>query len=160
MHMRGKSSSRLPAIRKRLLGWYRSSARPLPWRRTRNPYRILLSEVMLQQTQVSRVLIHYRRFLRRFPNLWSLSQAGTADVLRAWRGMGYNNRAVRLRNLAADVCSTKGGKLPQTVEELRSLPGIGRYTAGAVSCFAFGRRVPIVDTNIQRVLGRVFPGSR
>ncbi len=115
---------------------------------------------MLQQTQVNRVLIHYRRFLKRFPSLRSLSRASTADVLRAWRGMGYNNRAVRLRNLAGVVWSTMGGKLPHTVDTLRSLPGIGRYTAGAVACFAFGRRVATVDTNIQRVLNRLFPGSQ
>ena len=160
MRMSGKSLSRLGTLRRRLLAWYRSSARPLPWRKTHNPYRILVSEVMLQQTQVNRVLIHYRRFLNRFPTLRSLSRAGTADVLRAWRGMGYNNRAVRLRNLAKEVCATMGGRLPGTVGALRSLPGIGRYTAGAVACFAFGLPVAMVDTNIQRVLNRLFPAPQ
>src|SRR3989304_2543866 len=155
--MSGKPLSRLGTLRRRLLAWYRSSARPLPWRKTHNPYRILVSEVMLQQTQVNRVLIHYRRFLKRFPTLRSLSRAGTADVLRAWRGMGYNNRAVRLRNLAKEVCATMGGRLPGTVGALRSLPGIGRYTAGAVACFAVGLPVAMVDTNIQRVFNRLFP---
>ncbi len=115
---------------------------------------------MLQQTQVSRVLVHYRRFVGKFPTLKALSLANTAAVLTSWRGLGYNNRAVRLRNLARQVVSSPGGTLPRSVESLRSLPGIGRYTAGAIACFAFGHRVPVVDTNIQRVLTRLFPGTR
>lgn len=155
-----KSLSRLHTIRRLLPAWYRSSARPLPWRRTRDPYRILISEVMLQQTQVSRVLIHYRRFIRKFPTIKSLSQASTEAVLQSWRGMGYNNRAIRLRTLAREVVSTTNGKLPRSVDTLRTLPGIGRYTAGAIACFAHGQQVPVVDTNIQRVLARLFPGTR
>lgn len=154
-----KPPSRVREIRKLLFAWYRSSARPLPWRRTRDPYRILVSEVMLQQTQVNRVLIHYRKFLKQFPTLRALSRASTANVVRAWRGMGYNNRAVRLRNLARTVCDSMGGKLPKTTEALEALPGIGRYTAGAVASFAFEKRVPVVDTNIHRVLNRLFPGT-
>lgn len=155
-----KSLSRLHTVRRLLLAWYRSSARPLPWRGTRDPYRILISEVMLQQTQVNRVLVHYRRFIRKFPTLRSLSQASTAAVLKSWRGMGYNIRAVRLRNLAREVVATMGAKLPRNADALRTLPGIGRYTAGAIACFAHGRCVPVVDTNIQRVLSRLFPGTR
>jgi len=155
----GKSQSRLRTMRRLLLAWYRSSARSLPWRKTRNPYRILISEVMLQQTQVNRVLIHYRAFLKRFPSLRSLSQANTASVLQAWRGLGYNNRAVRLRNLAHQVVENLDGALPRTAEALESLPGIGRYTANAIACFAHEQRVPVVDTNIHRVLSRLYPGT-
>jgi A/G-specific adenine glycosylase len=115
---------------------------------------------MLQQTQVNRVSVHYRRFIRKFSTLRSLSQASTATVLKSWRGLGYNNRAVRLRNLAREVVVTMGGRLPRTADALKTLPGIGRYTAGAIACFAHGQRVPVVDTNIQRVLSRLFPGTR
>lgn len=146
-------------ISKRLLRWYRSAARRLPWRSTRNPYRILLSEVMLQQTQVSRVLEKYPLFLRRFPTLSSLARSTPAEVIMAWRGMGYNNRAVRLRLLARMVKDEHAGRLPSDPESLRQLPGIGRYTANAVACFAFEQRVPVVDTNIARVLARMFPKS-
>lgn len=154
------SAYRLRAIRRRLRAWYRSSGRPLPWRKTRHPYRILISEVMLQQTQVSRVLRHYPRFLRRFPSIRALSVSPVSDVIRQWRGMGYNNRAVRLRNLAKNVVEKNGGKLPRSVAELEKLPGIGRYTARAIACFAYEQRVPVVDTNIRRVLNRLFPGSQ
>lgn len=144
-------------IHRLLLRWYNASARPLPWRTTRNPYRILVSEVMLQQTQVSRVLEKYPRFLKRYPGLPSLARSTPAGVLRAWQGMGYNNRAIRLRQLAKTVMTKHNGAFPRTVGELQALPGIGRYTANAIACFAFGARVPVVDTNIQRVLGRLFP---
>ena len=137
--------------------WYKASARPLPWRTTRNPYRILISEVMLQQTQVSRVLEKYPRFLKQYPGLPSLARSTPAGVLRAWRGMGYNNRAIRLRLMAKTVMTKHGGSFPRTAGELQTLPGIGRYTANAIACFAFGAKVPVVDTNIRRVLGRLFP---
>jgi len=146
-------------IRKRLLRWYRTSARPLPWRETRNPYKILVSEVMLQQTQVNRVLEKYPRFLKQFPSFSSLAKSIPAEVIVAWRGMGYNNRAVRLRSLAQIVCDNYRGRLPMDSNELTQLPGIGRYTASAVACFAFEQRVAVVDTNIGRVIRRVFPRS-
>jgi len=144
-------------IHRLLLQWYKASARPLPWRATRNPYRILVSEVMLQQTQVSRVLEKYPRFLKRYPGLSSLARSTPAGVLRSWRGMGYNNRAIRLRHLAKTVMAMHNGVFPRTIEELQALPGIGRYTANAIACFAFGATVPVVDTNIRRVLARLFP---
>ncbi|MEX2115674.1 MAG: A/G-specific adenine glycosylase [Bacteroidota bacterium] len=147
-------------LRKRLLRWYRASARRLPWRSTRNPYRILVSEVMLQQTQVNRVLEKYPLFLKRFPTFSSLAESTPAEVIVAWRGMGYNNRAVRLRSLAQIVRDKYRGRLPMDPQELTQLPGIGRYTANAVACFAFERHVPVVDTNIARVFARVFPHSR
>ena len=141
-----------------LLRWYRRNGRDLPWRRERDQYRILVSEVMLQQTQVSRVLELYPRFLKRFPTFRSLAHARTSSVIRAWRGMGYNNRALRLQQTARTILQEHGGKLPGSVETLQQLPGIGRYTAHALTCFIFGKPVPVVDTNIVRVLSRLLPG--
>ena len=149
--------NRLAKIQKEILRWYSREARNLPWRKTRNPYRILLSEVMLQQTQVHRVRQKYPLFLKRFPSLGSLARARTASVIRAWQGMGYNNRAVRLQRLAKKVLYQYNSRLPHAISELESLPGIGPYTSRAVSCFAFGQRVHVVDTNIRRVLQRIFP---
>ena len=151
--------NRLKKIHKAVLCWYTRHGRDLPWRKTRKPYRILLSEVMLQQTQVSRVLAKYPLFLKRFPNFKSLSATRTDTVIRAWRGMGYNNRSVRLQILAKQVTKECAGKLPQSLPELERLPGIGPYTAHALACFAFGQNVPVVDTNIRRVLQRLFPSK-
>jgi A/G-specific adenine glycosylase len=144
-------------IQKHLLMWYRKNARPLRWRKTKNPYRILLSEVMLQQTQVSRVRLKYPEFLRQFPDFASLAQARTADIIRAWSGMGYNNRALRLQQIARCIIDDYKGRLPQNVETLQQLPGIGRYTANAIACFAFGLQTAAVDVNVHRVLSRLFP---
>ncbi len=138
-----------------ILRWYARHGRPLPWRNTRNPYRILISETMLQQTQVQRVLVKYPEFLRRFPTVQSLANAPLRDVILIWRGMGYNSRAVRLHILARTVLHTNGGTLPEDQEALRALPGIGRYTANALLSFAFGRSVPVVDVNVRRVLSRI-----
>jgi A/G-specific adenine glycosylase len=149
--------NRKSAITKSLLSWYRKNARPLPWRKTRNPYRILVSEVMLQQTQVSRVLQKYPEFLRLFPNFSSLAHARTADVIRAWAGMGYNNRAVRLQQTAKEIMNDNNGRLPSDIHILQKLPGIGRYTAHAVACFSFGQHTAVVDTNVRRDLFRLFP---
>lgn len=145
---------RLYTPRARLLRWYGSRARPLPWRRTADPYAILVSEMMAQQTQISRVLPAYGRFLRRFPTLAALSRASLGDVLREWSGLGYNRRARDLHRIAR----AHPGGLPRTVADLDALPGVGAYTAGAVACFAYGDPVPFADTNIRRVLGRVFLG--
>ena len=137
--------------------WYRGYHRDLPWRRTRDPYRVLVSELMLQQTQVSRVLLKYPEFLERFPTLESLARARPARVMEAWGGLGYYARARNLHRLARTV--VQGGApatLPDRPEALRSLPGIGAYTAGAVASFAFERRAALVDTNVARVLRRVF----
>jgi A/G-specific adenine glycosylase len=140
-----------------LLRWYRKNCRDLPWRDEKNPYRILVSEVMLQQTQVSRVLAKYPQFLKDFPTFARLADAKTSKVIRAWRGMGYNNRALRLQNLSRVVVTRYSGRLPGNIADLMNLPGVGRYTAHAVACFAFGERVPVVDTNVARVLGRLYP---
>jgi A/G-specific adenine glycosylase len=148
-----------PALARALLPWYRQHGRPLPWRSTRHPYRILISETMLQQTQVSRVLLKYPLFLSLFPDFAALAAATPGEVIRAWQGMGYNNRALRLRKLAGIVVRERDGKLPSEISALLTLPGVGPYTAHAVACFSFGRRVPVIDTNIRRVLGRVYPSS-
>jgi A/G-specific adenine glycosylase len=130
----------------------------LPWRRTRDPYRIVVSEFMLQQTQVDRVLPLYEAFIALFPDVYALADASTADVIRAWRGLGYNSRAVRLQRLARVVVQEHGGRLPESTEALRSLPGIGSYTTAAVRAFAFERDDAAVDVNIRRVLHRTAYG--
>jgi A/G-specific adenine glycosylase len=130
----------------------------LPWRRTRDPYRVLVSEVMLQQTQVTRVRQYYPRFLERFPDVASLAAAPARAVREAWDGLGYYARARNLHALAKQVTRAHDGALPDTPEELIELPGVGRYTAGAVASFAYERPVPAVDTNVSRVLRRVFWG--
>ncbi|HEV8669965.1 MAG TPA: A/G-specific adenine glycosylase [Candidatus Limnocylindria bacterium] len=141
-------------LRRRVLRWYGRSARDLPWRRTRDPYAVLVSEVMLQQTGVARVLPAYTAFLRRFPTLAALSRATLADVLRAWSGLGYNRRARDLHRIAR----LHPRALPPTREALDALPGVGAYTAGAVTCFTRGESVAFADTNIRRVLGRLLLG--
>ena len=134
--------------------------RDLPWRRTRVPYRVLVSEIMLQQTQVDRVIPKYRQFLRRYPSLRALAAAPVDDVRRLWYPLGYNVRPRRLHAIARETVARYRGRLPDDAERLRALPGIGRYTAGAVLSFAFGRDVAVLDTNVRRVLTRVFLGPR
>lgn len=143
---------------RKLLAWYRRNARELPWRATRNPYAILVSEFMLQQTPVSRVLEYYPRFLKRFPTIAKLAGSRPKAVREAWEGMGYYARASNLHALARVVSTTMEGTIPDTPEALRTLPGVGPYTAGAVACFAYEKAVPAVDTNVARVIGRVFFG--
>ncbi|HYU28706.1 MAG TPA: A/G-specific adenine glycosylase [Gemmatimonadales bacterium] len=140
---------------RKLLIWYKKAARSLPWRETRNPYAVLVSEFMLQQTQVSRVLDYYPRFLKRFPTIETLARAHPKTVREAWEGMGYYARAANLHALAKQVAKT-GNRIPDDPEELRTLPGVGPYTAGAVACFAYEKAVPAVDTNVKRVLSRAF----
>ncbi|MDX6720370.1 MAG: A/G-specific adenine glycosylase [Solirubrobacteraceae bacterium] len=135
-----------------VLAWYDGAGRDLPWRRTRDPYAILVSEVMAQQTQVARVLPYYERWLRRWPTAAALAAARPADVLAAWVGLGYNRRALRLREAAAIVARDGW---PRTAAGLRALPGIGPYTAAAVASFAFGERVAAVDVNVRRVASRL-----
>ncbi|MGB3307520.1 MAG: A/G-specific adenine glycosylase [Thermomicrobiales bacterium] len=145
------------AIRVRLLSWWQANRRDLPWRHTRDPYRILVSEVMLQQTQVDRVIPYYERWLEAFPTVHELAEAPTAEVIRLWAGLGYNRRAVNLQRTAQAVAE-RGGTFPQSVDELKTLPGIGPYTAGAIACFAFEQDVPFIDTNMRRVLHRLLVG--
>jgi A/G-specific adenine glycosylase len=144
---------------RKLRAWYRAHGRDLPWRQTRDPYRVLVSELMLQQTQVSRVLEYYERFLERFPSLTDLAAARPGQVREAWDGLGYYARARNLHRLARDVTrrgTLPNGTLPAEPEALRRLPGVGAYTAGAVASFAYERRAELVDTNVARVLRRAF----
>src|SRR5688572_27300478 len=146
-------------FRRRLLDWYRANGRDLPWRRTRDPYSILVSEVMLQQTQVDRVLPKYHEWLDKYPTLEALAAAPEGDVSETWRPLGYNIRPRRLHAIARESVASYGGVLPSDEETLLSFKGIGAYTAGAVLSFAFGQRAAILDTNVARVLFRVFVDS-
>ncbi len=148
--------SHVKKLHTQLLRWYRVQRRRLPWRDSSDAYRILVSEVMLQQTQAGRVKEKFPLFMDRFPTLSSLAAATAADVVVAWQGLGYNNRAVRLRDLARRVCERHGGVIPHGPSKLEELPGIGRYSAAAVACFAFHENVPVVDVNVRRVLSRIF----
>jgi len=148
------------AFTRKLLAWWARAARDLPWRRTRDPYRVLVSEFMLQQTQVARVAEYYPRFLERFPDLETLARARPRAVREAWDGLGYYARASNLHALARVVSRDHDGKVPDVPEELVKLPGVGPYTAGAVATFAYEKPVPAVDTNVARVVRRVFFASR
>lgn len=150
------------AFRKTVLDHRRRHGRhDLPWRKTRDPYAILVSEVMLQQTQVSRVIPFYRAFLKEFPTFRALALAKAGTVLKVWQGLGYNRRALMLQRCAQTVMDADGGRLPEDYATLRALPGLGRYTAGAVLVFALNRPYPLIETNIRRVyLHHFFPGRR
>jgi A/G-specific adenine glycosylase len=145
-----------PEFRRLLLRWFRRHGRDLPWRRTRDPYAVLVSEIMLQQTQVARVQDYWPRFLARFPTVGALAAAKPSAVRESWEGLGYYRRAVNLHRLARVVAAEQEGRIPADTEALRRLPGIGRYTAGAVASFAFERAEAAVDTNVARVLRRAF----
>ena len=144
------------AIRGPLLRWYRRAKRDLPWRRTKDPYAIWVSEAMLQQTTVAAVIPYWRRFLARYPTLKSLAASREDDVLAAWSGLGYYRRARALREGAIAVMERHNGRVPKTIEALLELPGVGRYTAGAIASVAFGREEPVVDGNVKRVFSRQF----
>ena len=146
-------------FRRRLLEWYRRNGRDLPWRRTSDPYHILVSEVMLQQTQVDRVLPKYHEWLAKYPTLEALATADETGVAETWRPLGYNIRPRRLQSIARESVARYGGALPSDEATLLSFKGIGAYTAGAVMSFAFGQRAAILDTNVARVLFRVFIGK-
>lgn len=141
-------------LRERLLAWYRKNRRSLPWRQTRDPYRIWVSEAMLQQTQVATVIPYYEKFLKQFPTVEALSGAPVSDVLEIWAGLGYYSRAKNLHAGARTVVERFEGKVPAEENSLREIPGIGRYTAGAIASIAFDRPAPIVDGNVARVLCR------
>ena len=151
------TSTRIGAdlVNRPLLEWYDSHARNLPWRMTRDPYSILVSEIMLQQTQVDRVIPAYSRFLMVFPTIQNLAAATPMAVIQAWRGLGYYRRAVRLHRLAQIITHEMQGRIPSSTTELIKLPGVGRYTAAAVACFAFGEQVAAFDVNTSRVLHRL-----
>jgi A/G-specific adenine glycosylase len=143
-------------FRQRLLAWYRRHGRDLPWRKTDDPYHILVSEIMLQQTQVERVLPKYAEWLDKFPSLAALAEAPQGEVFKAWYPLGYNIRPQRLQSIAREAVTKYGGVLPSDEATLRSFKGIGAYTAGAIRSFAFRERAAILDTNVARVLFRVF----
>jgi len=143
-------------LRRRLLGWYRRSRRDLPWRRTRDPYRIWVSEMMLQQTQVATAVPFYQRFVERFPDIGSLAAAGIDDVLAAWAGLGYYRRARHLHAAAGIVVREHGGRVPSDPEAFGRLPGVGRYSTGAVLSIGFDLPLPVLDGNVARVLSRIF----
>lgn len=147
-------------FRNKIWRYWRMHRRDLPWRRTKNPYRILVSEVMLQQTQVARVFDYYPRFVRKFPDFAALARARVVDVLRAWQGLGYNRRALALHALTGEVKEKYGGRLPRDSEVLVTLPGIGKATAGAIAAFAFGIPSVFIETNIRRVFIHSFFARR
>lgn len=149
-------SKKLAQIREALLCWYSRHQRDLPWRRTKDPYRIWVSEVMLQQTQVERVRQYYEKFLKKFPTLEELARASLDEILKVWEGLGYYARARNLHRAAQTILRDYNGKVPQDREKLVKLPGIGRYTAGAILSIAFGQNEHIVDANVRRVLSRLF----
>ncbi|MBQ27658.1 MAG: adenine glycosylase [Nitrospiraceae bacterium] len=146
-------------FQQKLLRWYRKNARELPWRETSDPYSILVSEVMLQQTQVDRVVPKYHEFLSKYPTLQALAKARVQDVKKIWYPLGYNIRPIQLHTIARETVAHYDGQLPHSDEELQSFKGIGRYTSGAIRSFAFKQDVPILDTNVRRVVLRVFLGK-
>ena len=148
-----------PPARDAILAWYAEHGRPLAFRRTRDPYAILVSEAMAQQTQASRAAAYWERFMELFPTVEALAAATPADVLRAWQGLGYDRRALALWRTARIVVGMHGGRMPETVAELLALPGIGPYTARAVAALAFGAPVGAVDVNVRRVLARILAGD-
>jgi len=143
-------------IQNALLKWFRANARDLPWRKNRTPYAVWVSEIMLQQTQVATVVPYFNRFMKRFPTVEKLAHAKQDTVLKHWEGLGYYSRGRNLHKAAKLIVSDCGGQLPDTVEELQEIPGIGRYTAGAVASIAFNKPAPILDGNVIRVLCRLF----
>jgi len=147
-------------FQKRLLLWYAKSQRLLPWRQTHDPYAITVSELMLQQTQVDRVVPKFEAWMKTFPTIERLASAKRTEVIALWQGLGYNRRALYLQRIAQTVLTIHNGVFPNTITGLRSLPGIGPYTAGAVMSFAYRANEPLVDTNVQRVLGRIFFGYK
>lgn len=151
-----KPASDAAPFRHALLAWYRKQGRDLPWRRTTDPYAILVSEFMLQQTQVAAVIPFYHAWMRRFPDFSALAAASEHEVLHAWQGLGYYARARNLLTAAQNVMEKHGGRFPRSSSAIRDLPGVGRYTANAVATFAFNRTVPIVEANIARLLARLF----
>ena len=148
-----------PEMRAAILAWYRRHGRPLAFRSTDDPWAILVSEAMAQQTQAARAAEAWTRFLARFPTVEALAGATPADALRAWRGLGYNRRALALRQAAIAIVEEHGGRVPADLTDLERLPGVGPYTARAVAALAYGRPVGAVDTNVRRVLGRVLAGD-
>ena len=146
------SEKQIVAFQKHILDWYHHNQRELPWRKTRDPYSILVSEVMSQQTQLSRVIPKYEAWIKKFPTVQKLAAATVSDVLQYWSGLGYNRRALHLKKTAEVITEKYNGMFPQTEKELLTLPGIGKYTARAILCFAFNQQIAVVDTNVRKVI--------
>ncbi len=143
-------------LQKKLLTWYEKEKREMPWRNDLNPYRILVSEFMLQQTQVKTVISYFERWMKSFPSLQKLAKAQESTVLKHWEGLGYYSRARNLKKTAQLILKNYSGKIPDSMDEILKLPGVGRYTAGAILSIAFGQKVPVLDGNVKRVLSRIF----
>ncbi len=148
--------SKIRAFQKKILSYHRDFGRDLPWHKTRNPYRILVSEIMLQQTQVDRVVLKYQKFLKLFPRVSVLAKASLAEVFRAWQGLGYNRRALYLKQAAEIIVKKYRGKIPEGEKALKELPGVGEYTARAIETFAFGKKAVFIETNIRSVFIHFF----
>lgn len=146
------TKQQITTFQEKILTWYKKNKRDLPWRRDRDPYHILVSEIMLQQTQATRVVPKYHEWLQRFPTLKSLADAKTSEVLLHWSGLGYNSRGLRLQKAAKIITDEHKGEFPKTYEVLMRLPGVGKYTANALLCFAFDEQVAVVDTNVRKVI--------
>ena len=142
----------IKTFQKQILSWYLLHQRDLPWRKTRDPYKILLSEVMSQQTQLVRVIPKYAKWINELPTVHTLAKASNTDVLRLWSGLGYNRRAIYLKKTAEVIIRKYNGVFPETIEKLKALPGIGEYTARALLCFAFDKQVAVFDTNVRKVI--------
>ncbi len=143
-------------LRRKLLAWYKHHQRSLPWRKTKDPYRIWISEIMLQQTQVNTVIPYYQRFIKSFPNVRTLAAAPLQDILKAWENMGYYSRARNIHAASRTIVNQWGGRIPDKLEKIKTIPGIGEYTAGAILSIAYGQAVPAVDGNVRRILSRLF----
>jgi A/G-specific adenine glycosylase len=151
-------NTRIPTktLQTKLLKWYEKEKREMPWRKNQDPYRILVSEIMLQQTQVKTVIPYFERWMKSFPTLKKLAQARESTVLKHWEGLGYYSRARNLKKAAKQIQQEYSGEVPDSMNEIMKLPGVGRYTAGAVLSIAFGQKVPVLDGNVKRVLSRLF----
>jgi len=156
--MTARNGTDLPTVHKRVLAWFDEHGRPFPWRENRDPYATMVAEVMLQQTQTGRVTPAYEAFLKRFPDVSRLAHAPAMDVIQAWKGLGYNKRAVNLQRAAQVIEHEGGGVLPAAPAQLRKLPGLGEYSGNAIACFAFDVQVPVIDVNVERVLSRAALG--
>jgi len=160
-HNEGEISPQIvTSFRAAVYAYHRANPRPMPWRETGDPYRILVSEIMLQQTQVDRVRAKYTEFLGAFPTVHELAAAPLSDVLQVWQGLGYNRRALYLKRCSEEIVRDYAGHFPRTIDELQSLPGIGPYTARAVAAFAFGVAEPLIETNIRTVFLHMFFNNR
>ncbi len=156
-HKKGEIAPRLvSAFRMMVYAYHRANPRPMPWRETDDPYRILVSEIMLQQTQVERVKLKYAEFLTAFPTVHELAAAPLSDVLQVWQGLGYNRRAMFLKRCSEEIVNRRAGQFPCTIDELQALPGIGHYTARAVAAFAYGVAEPLIETNIRTLFIHFF----